>query len=483
MENQGFLGLYISRDRACAALLSGQGKDKKLIGCFEAAVEYDHDTSQAANFAAVAEKIAAECKQQNFKFAEVGVAVDSSFYMQHDIHSEFTEPKQIAQTIRFDTEETLANDVSDMAIAFRIKTSSEKGSNLSVLTAAKKILNDILTALQAKGLDPVTIEPDSNCLAKFFNNFSAATPRNRMLAALSSTNAYLFVFAGENRPIVTRSFPLNDQNRDQLIQREVPITLALSDTEQPIESVELFDSAQQLSSTAANFGIESGPIPAFELITSDPKTETITDKTALAIACGAAMTHLEKEPHINFRNDFSPFMGKRLRMERTLKIASVSVCVAIILLSGYLHWQLFHKKEPLRRLEKQFIKDYSDVMMGAKFDKPGNAVKKLQGELRRIKEVKSGQLSITGEQAIAAKLTRLLEAFNKCAKKTNLNVREISISAKSIRVDGDTSGRPYTLELLEAIRAVGFDVVPQRLASEGGRDIFAATVTIKGEQK
>jgi hypothetical protein len=108
-----------------------------------------------------------------------------------------------------------------------------------------------------------------------------------------------------------------------------------------------------------------------------------------------------------------------------------------------------------------------------------NPVAKLASELRRIQDVKSGQLSVTGEESISAKLTLVVGAFNKCAARTNLNVESINITAKTISIAGDTSNRKDTLKLFETMEQNGLDVLTQRLDAKGGRDNFRITVAPK----
>ena len=106
------------------------------------------------------------------------------------------------------------------------------------------------------------------------------------------------------------------------------------------------------------------------------------------------------------------------------------------------------------------------------------AVRKVGGELRRVKDAKSGQLSITGEASIAAKLTLVLEAFNKCAAQTNLKINKVSITPKAISIVGDTSSRKNTLKLFEAIKDK-LEILQHRYASKGGRDNFSMMVAPK----
>jgi hypothetical protein len=103
---------------------------------------------------------------------------------------------------------------------------------------------------------------------------------------------------------------------------------------------------------------------------------------------------------------------------------------------------------------------------------------RLRRERNRIKNVKSGQLSATGEKSISAKLTAVLEAFNNVASRTDLNVEKVSITTKNISITGDTSNRSNTLRLLKEIKEI-MNVEQERLGTKSGRDTFSITVAPK----
>jgi hypothetical protein len=130
-------------------------------------------------------------------------------------------------------------------------------------------------------------------------------------------------------------------------------------------------------------------------------------------------------------------------------------------------------------LRKKFEKEYSAVMFGKRPPPKTDPVRKLSSEFRRIQDVKSLQLSVTGEESILAKLTLVLEAFNNCAARTNLTIESIGITAKTIIIRGDTSSRKNTLKLFETMEQNMLDVLTQRLDAKGGRDNFSITVAPK----
>ena len=163
MEGQNYLGIYLSKAAATVVCLKSQGRSYNVLGCFSVSAE----GAEEQNPQVLAGLIAQGCAERELKFSEVAVALDCAMFMQHNVNSEFDDPKQIAATIRFDTEEALATDISDVAIAFSITSSDQTGSGVTVFTAQRKVLSDILLALQSNNIDPVTIEPDVNCLSRF----------------------------------------------------------------------------------------------------------------------------------------------------------------------------------------------------------------------------------------------------------------------------------------------------------------------------
>ena len=120
--------------------------------------------------------------------------------MQHSVHSEFSDPKKIAATVRFDTEETLATDVSDVAVTFRIASTDDEGAQLDVFTAQRAVLTDIIQSLQINGIDPVAVDPDIYCLSRYLLEYAGAQEESEsstLYAVLSDHRGYLVVVSGQ----------------------------------------------------------------------------------------------------------------------------------------------------------------------------------------------------------------------------------------------------------------------------------------------
>ena len=489
MEPQNYLGIYISRDTATVVYLGLLGRHGKALGSFSVSVE----EKERGNLQALVGLIAQGCAQRKWSYSEVAVALDCAMFMQHSVHSEFGAPKQIAATIRFDTEEALATDITDIALAFEITSVGQEGSELTVFTAKRKILSEALASLQAHNLDPVSIEPDVSCLSRFICRKAPSAESQRpgtLFGILSHRNGYLIippVSAGpeSQKDSIIRTFLVGPaQNRGELLSREVLVTTALVKSGEPINYLKVFDSAgtvnhQQLGE---KLGIESDGIGWLDEAGAENQIPADGfEPVDYAVAYGAALAHSEKGHRVNFRDDFSPFQGKKLKMQRAIKFAAQSVTVLLIVLGLIFQVKLWKNRDN-RKLRAKFSANYSAVMLGQKLPaetEPVEAVRKLRSELGRIRDAKKGLITIKGEKSISSKLTLVLTAFNKCAAQTNLNIKSITITTRDIIVTGDTSSRQNTTIFFDILRSNGLDILRPGYELKGGRDGFSITVVPK----
>jgi hypothetical protein len=480
VESRRFLGIYLSKDRATVVCIG----DRRVRGCFSVSAEEQEQQNQQQALAAL---ITQGCAQRELKFSEVAVALDCALFMQHNIHSEFSNPKQIASTIRFDTEEALATDVSDVAIAFQINSGNESGSELTVFTAKQKILSDILLSLQSNNIDPVTIEPDVNCLSRFIYQ-KISLPESQEGAALfgllSNRRGYFLTCSKSQKTSTLRTFLVGpSQDRNELLARQVLITANLPETNEPTNCLKICDSMNSVDrqQLGAKLGTEVEDINLAE--SAGIETQALADcadPIDFAIAYGAALAHLEKAQTMNFRNDFMPYQGKKMRMQKALKFLSISVSVLLLALGLYFQAQLMKFNRSRASLQDKFEPQYLAVMPGSKKlpDTFSEAVRKLGSELRRIRAVKSGLIGIKGEESISSRLTLVLEALNKCAAQTDLNIDSISITTTAISIAGETSSASSTQKLREAIMQKKLGNLQERVSpAKSGRNSFSITIT------
>jgi len=475
VEQQNILGIYLAKTRATVVCVKGQGHNAAI----EAAFEVVGDAEAENVYVNMVEKISAGCAEKQLTFGNVSIALDCSMYMQHKLHSEFSDQRRIAQTIRFDTEEALATDVSDVAIAFRIVRKDQDGSDLTVFTAKKPMLQKILNAFQSFNLDPIAIEPDIQCLGRFLgHNIDIKAGDKPFLAVVSENRCYFLVCENNNieKPLYVRTFLLGtDENPAELLRREIPMTLGQLPADNEINAVYLAQQNRK-TDTEALGEILDMPVNYVDIAanTNDSEQDCVVNS---ALACGAAAVERAAAEPVNFRDDFSPYQGRKKRIEKALKFASISVCVLLLALGVYGQAQFFHRSKPVHQLREKFAQDYSQVMMGDPL--PSRPIYQLNSTKRRIESIKRGQLSITGEESISARLTLVLQAFNSCASRTNLEIDSISITTRNITVAGSTSSERNTLELRNALQDAGLAINRETAQSRGGRNSFTFTLEPK----
>ncbi|UCE47162.1 MAG: hypothetical protein JSW47_16350, partial [Phycisphaerales bacterium] len=154
----------------------------------------------------------------------------------------------------------------------------------------------------------------------------------------------------------------------------------------------------------------------------------------------------------------------------------ISVTVLLLAVGLYAQMQLFQRNKERNQIRKKLEAQYAAAMFGKKPAAGSKPADKLASELRRIRDVERGRLSINGEESISSKLTRVLEAFNKCAAETNLNIDSITVTPRSTLISGDTSSRANTLKFFDAIRKTDLQILKHSYELKGQRDTFSVTV-------
>jgi Tfp pilus assembly PilM family ATPase len=481
VESHNHLGIYLRQDRATVVCVAAQGRDRKLLGCFSVSVEPSQEQGQQA----LAEQIARTCSERGLKFGQAAVALDCAIFMQHAVHSEFTDPRRIAATVRFDTEEALATDVADVAVAFRIVSSEDSGSNLDVFTAQRNLLSEILIALQGAGIDPVTVDPDSYCLSRYLGVYGAsgeASEHRPLYALLSDARGYLLTVPKASEASTIRAFPISEaQNRESLLAREVLITTALAEAAGPVDQLCLFDandavSAEQLAQRVGR-QVKVCDLAAMAGAGSDD-IAGCSNAVDLAIAYGAALAFAEKDKSINFRNDHMPYQGTKLRTNRALKFLSIAATILLLALGVHFQAQWMHVSKTRADIRAKFAPDYVAVMPGKAKLPPTikKAVNDLEKEVTRLMAEKG--IKGTPQESISAKLTLALQALNSCAAQTGLVIDTISVTMKTIHINGSTNSRRSTDSLLEAMKNAGLIDQGTRVGADGERDNFDTTRSV-----
>ncbi len=481
MEQSACLGIYVAPGKATVVLAAKAGGKVELLEQFCIAV--DSDQQQGFSFAQTAQAISSGCTEKQLVFSDVAVAIDCRLYRQQVMHSEFSEPKQIAQTIKFDAEEAIAINAAEAAVAFEIASKGFSGAEVSVFAVAGGVISEIILALQNNKLDPIIVEPDSICLRRLIEQASVPDAEAKPIyIALSQEKCFIISPPSQQGNAPVRAF-LTDaaQNKTAMLAREIMLTKASVPTAAEAGKIIIYDSEGKIDAGVLNeqMDIAVETFDSADIILTKSRQPDDSDGLDVLIAAGAAAGALVKGEKVDFRPDFMPYQGRKATLEKGVKILSVSLVVLFIAMGIFGHLQYYRANSYRNRLEDKFKKEYSIAMTGAKFTKSSTSVRKLQSEIGRIKDVKSGLLSATGEDSIEAKLTFLFEALNSVPKNVDIDVEKISVTTRTMTLTGSTSSRGY-LQLFGAV-----DKHPKLVKgsssyeAKDGRDRFRLTVELE----
>lgn len=485
MQTQNYLGLYIGKGRATAVCVHFKGHSRTVEGSFQVAV----DPTQQEPFRALAKAIADACEAKKLRFNETVVALDCALFMQHQVHSEFANPKQIASTVRYDTEEVLATDVSTMAVSFQIVSTDETGAGLNVYTARQPVLQEIIHALQGQDMDPQVVEPDVSSLARFVRRHQGAAKSEAgpcLVGILSRQHGYFLRSSPGHQVVPVRAFLVGlHQDRTDLFAREAFTTMAAGGKE-PFTHVLAFDSASPVQGTALaeRLAMEVTEAECFRMDLTGPQDPQPApedlDAVAHAIAFGAGLAHDDKAHTADFRNDFMPFQGKRLRLQSAIRWTSISVAVLITAIGLHLQVRLMQVNKDLGQVRDRVSKDYSTVMR-SKLPRGRSPVDELKREVRRIKDIKSGELGL--QNNVLARFGLLLKAFASPGDggrgKIDLKVDSVNLSTTDITLVGSTASRSETEAFFKKLTDSGFEKGRTNEASQAGRSTFTVHVEPK----
>lgn len=482
MESHNHLGIYLRRDRATVVCIASPGRDRKLLDGFTVALEEQADQEQPT----LAERIARTCSERGMKFGAASVALDCAMFMQHAVQSQFSDYKRIASTVRFDTEEVLATDVADVAVAFRIASSDHEGSNLDVFTTPRGVLSEILLALQSNNIDPVAMNPDVYCLSRYlgtYGTWDGPAEQGSLYALLSDSRGYLVGLSKPSQVSAMRAFPVSPtQDRGRLLSREVLITKALAEESGPISRLCVWDADHNLDEQHLA-GMVGFPVKACDLLAmagvQPDAAADCANGVDFALAYGAALSIPDKETSIDFRTDYMPYQGKKLRLHRALKLFSISMTLLFLAIGVFFHVQMLRVNRNRETLRSKFEPDYLAVMLG-KRDLP-NSMKSAVGDLERTRRlIEREKTGIGADESISARLTQVLQAINSCSTQTDLKIDFITITEKDILINASTRGTSQAVTIVfDALKKAGFKVESDRVNPKGDRTVFALTAELE----
>jgi hypothetical protein len=487
VDGKTYIGIYINQASATVVSLNAHGRSINITNCFSVSIEQPAEADSSSNPAEdLAEHIWQKASQKNLSFQdnEIFLALDCSMFLQHLVRTEFTDPYQILTTIRSSTEEVFAGDLSDYAITYKIASKDPGGSNVTVYTVKRKIINDIISAFQKRNIDPVTIEPDIVCLSKFVSHsFPSRNDAANIFAFLSINSGFILApSVNPDKASILRTFFIHpNQNRTSLLKNHLTLTLALLNQNIQGASFKILDSTDSVNPQSLNAIL---PAEIIDLNSyADPAAlADCKDKVDFTVAYGAALGFLEKSQAVDFRKFVNPFQGQKIRLQKTLKIVCICAVICLVALGIFFQQRLYAENKPRKLLHANFESDFLYIIPASK-EMPmpfSEAVRKLERERNRLINLHQGRFDESGQNSVPSKLTLLLKAFNQDPKSTGIAVDSISITAKTITLSASTTSKQNTLKLRDAVLKNNLVIKQENdLGFKDGRNLFKLTLESK----
>jgi hypothetical protein len=440
------VGLFLSRNKAVAVWVSA--------GSEPAVLHTMNITPAEDELSTIAVQAARAAARAGFDFAEVFIAIDCGYYTQYKLRSEFNDYNQVESTIKFDAEEAAATDAMNLAVAFDITGKDQIGSEVTVYTADRQSLTDILLDVQEGTLDPSLIEPDGVCLARALSHDPRlAGHSDTVFVVLSSSNCYMIRPQADFAPMV-RTFLIGaGQNVTNILSRELMLAAGSTDPEKPIKSVVMMGCVDAIDTglLAQRSGLE--------VVIEQPdkeiaRTAAIEEGIAcheLMIAYGAALAAKTRGHKTDFRRDFMPYQGRRKILEGSLRLIGISVAILLLTVAVFFQLKTFRMNREIAKLQGKLLSEHKVVTYGKSPPRGMSVVSSLSRELARAKQMEAG-MGPGDDKSVPAKLTFFLDAVNKTPKNVDVNIRQVTVTERSMKVVGDTNSRSATETLFNQVK-------------------------------
>ena len=144
----------------------------------------------------------------------------------------------------------------------------------------------------------------------------------------------------------------------------------------------------------------------------------------------------------------------------------------------------FRVNRGISKLNARMLSEHKAATFGKAPLRGMSVSSSLRRELNRAEQAEAG-IGPGDEKSVPAKLTFFFEALNNTAEKINVQVQQITITERSMKVKGSTNNRSGTMALFNEIKKhPRINLSSERVAAgPDNRDIFDITLEPKKSEK
>ncbi|MGE4285833.1 MAG: hypothetical protein AB7F23_04390 [Phycisphaerae bacterium] len=424
----------------------------------------------------IGERLAEKLASLNISIDYAGLILDSSKFVQHSVKSAFTDARRLSRTIKYDVEDLVGDNVFSLATSYLVNATEPDGTTVTVFTAKKAALQAILKDLQANGIDPEVIEPDSVSLMRLLaGRVEMPAEGSALIAAFAGGRGYIAVTGRQGGFDYIRSFTCASGS-EEAAARNIRMTILTANLGEKVSKIYLTGQCAAAETVSRATDIETEVIELGDLFAC---TEA---DGAPEQAFGALIYSASIRPPQNvttdFRADFSSFQGRK----RIVRFSLSTLFIAATIVVGVFAWRATLTAGMLSRasnvIEEKIAEEYSYAMKGATMKSIGMASLDMRTQVSRLKRIKAGETADV--DSVPTRLQFALEIINSMPYSSPVKLDSINITTTALRLDGSTKSRRDTQLLLSEVdKHINLERSQESLKQVGTEDSFTLNLNVK----
>ncbi|MBN1435767.1 MAG: hypothetical protein JW936_01720 [Sedimentisphaerales bacterium] len=421
------IGIHYSGSAATAVVVDTHHGDRAVEA--KVRVVSPNPQAKAENVAElldeIVEKLSLDAKRQ----LPVALALGGQLYQTGEHHSEFSDPRQIDQTLRFDVEEEFMVDAESVALCYQVKRSDENGADLIVSLTPRDELAELFEQFYNKRLDAHIAQPDLTAWISYLRQYAPEIDKNVVCVAWTEGVLYTLLVDASYNPILSRSYLCPDaSSAHDVLEREMRRADVLLSADQRA-AVLLYHSdhfnGDRIKQLADSLGLGVQALPHAD--------------AAEAFAIGAALSWAEGKVFTDFRReDMQP---KTLVAGRLKALYGLSAAITILLLA----WALimYSQASAYRGAQEKNIENIKTVWQEVHSDERMRDSSNIAQLARSIRVLRSevalnaqGQSDSMTSNSAARVVYLVLQALDRLPQDFDLQLESINAGTDYARISG-----------------------------------------------
>jgi len=385
---------------------------------------------------------------QREKGIPVALSLGGDLYHTQPHHSEFTDSRQIDQTLRYDIEDAFAINADSVALCYQKILSDDSGTDLLVHTAEREPLRELFDQFYQIGADALIGQPDIVSWIHYLENSSELpSPKGAVVVGWTGEYLYILIMDSFYQPILERCCRCESAEQVcEIFSGELVRILAVLDKEQQ-PSYLLYHSqgfdVNCLDASARRFDLKSQSLQEPDI--------------TVAFAVGAALSWIDGRVKADFRaNGLAPkseiFQRKKMLYGLSAALTFLFISLIIIIQAQVGSYQGIKEKT-----RKNIISGWKQVNREQIKARGFKKIPRLIDiELKKLREKYSGQPSRSKPDSASNTLMLVLQALDNLPYDFDLRIKKLDIEAKGVSSFNGTVPDLKTLEdLFKAVEKNG----------------------------